>query len=288
MMNKPALGRGLGSLIPQKAAQTATAQVIPAEAGRAVLDVDVSKILANPRQPRKDFAPADLEDLIQSIKQHGVLQPVVVTKRGDGYELVAGERRLRASKALGLKTVPAIVREANEQQKLELAIIENVQRADLNAYEEALAYKALVDEFGLTQEQAAQRMGKSRPAIANALRLLDLPDEMLSALRAGKLTKSHARTLLAEENPDKRRALFSRMLEGGVTVRDAENAVSDARMRAPRASKDPNVAAHERKLREILGTKVRLDVKNGRGSIKIDFYSPEELLDLLERFEKMP
>lgn len=287
-MNKPALGRGLSSLIPQKAAQTATAQIVPAEAFRAVLDVDVTKIQANPHQPRKDFTPADLEDLIQSIKHHGILQPLVVTKKGDGYELVAGERRLRASRALGLKTVPAIVREATEQQKLELAIIENVQRADLNAYEEALAYKALVDEFGLTQEQAAQRMGKSRPAIANALRLLDLPDEMLSALREGKITKSHARTLLAEENPDKRRALFSRMLEGGFTVRDAEDAVSSPRLRAARSSKDPNVAAHERKLREILGTKVRLEVKNGRGSIKIDFYSPEELLDLLSRFEKMP
>lgn len=286
-MNKPALGRGLGSLIPQKAAQTATAQLVPAEAGRAVLDIEVGKIHANPHQPRKDFAPADLEDLIQSIKQHGILQPLVVTKKGDGFELVAGERRLRASKALGLKTVPAIVREATEQQKLELAIIENVQRADLNAYEEALAYKALVDEFGLTQEQTAQRMGKSRPVIANALRLLDLPDEMLSALREGKITKSHARTLLAEENPDKRRALFSRMLEGGFTVRDAEDAVSVPRGRAMRSAKDPNVAAHERKLREILGTKVRLDVKNGRGSIKIDFYSPEELLELLERFEKM-
>lgn len=284
MQHTSALGRGLGSLIPPKpTVVNATAQVIPAEAGRAVLDIDVGRIVPNPRQPRKDFGAADLEDLIQSIKEHGILQPLVVTKKGNDYELVAGERRLRASKALGLKTVPAIVRNATEQQKLELAIIENIQRADLNAYEEAIAYKALIDEFGLTQEQVAGRMGKSRSAVANILRLIDLPDEMLTALREGKITKSHARTLLAEADQAKRRQLFLRMLEGGFTVRDAEAAVESKHAYKPRESKDPNLAAHEKKLREIFATKVNIQRKNGKGKISFEFYSNEDLMELLNQ-----
>lgn len=282
---KPALGRGLGSLIPNAPRPTLTEQVIPA-ARREVLDVPVDKIRENPRQPRAHFSPADLEDLIASIKQHGVMQPIVVTKQGDGYELIAGERRLRASRSLGLKTVPAIVREANEQEKLELALIENIQRQDLNAVEEAIAYKALVDEFSLTQDQVAARVGKSRSAVANILRLLDLPDDVLAALREGKITKSHARSLLAEENPDRRRALFQSMLNGGMTVREAEARVgskrpttSDSRL----TRKDPNIAAHENKLREILGTKVEIQEKGGKGKISISFFSKEELLELLNR-----
>lgn len=275
---KPALGRGLGSLIPNAPRPTLTEQVIPA-ARREVLDVPVDKIRENPRQPRAHFSPADLEDLIASIKQHGVMQPIVVTRQGDGYELIAGERRLRASRSLGLKTVPAIVREANEQEKLELALIENIQRQDLNAVEEAIAYKALVDEFSLTQDQVAARVGKSRSAVANILRLLDLPDDVLAALREGKITKSHARTLLSEESAEKRRALFQSMIGGGMTVREVE-----ARVSKPQATrKDPNIAAHEAKLREILGTKVEIQEKGGKGKISISFFSKEELLELLNR-----
>ncbi len=282
MQRPSALGRGLGSLIPPKAAQTATAQIVPAEAGRAVLDIDAGKIRPNPRQPRQDFGAADLEDLIQSVKEHGILQPLVVTRQGSAYELVAGERRLRAAKALGLKTVPAIVRDATEQQKLELAIIENVQRSDLNPYEEAIAYKALIDEFGLTQEQVAARMGKSRSAVANMLRLIELPDEMLSALREGKITKSHARTLLAEDDAVKRRALFARMLAGGMTVREAEEAAI-TRHYKPRAGKDPNLAAHERRLRELYATKVTIQRKAGKGKIIFEFYSDDDLKELLNQ-----
>lgn len=154
---KPALGRGLGSLIPNAPRPTLTEQAIP-ESRKEVLDVPVDNVRENPRQPRAHFSPADLEDLIGSIRQHGVMMPIVVTKVGSGYELIAGERRLRASKALGLATIPAIVREANEQEKLELALIENIQRQDLNAVEEAIAYKALLDEFRLTQDQVATRV----------------------------------------------------------------------------------------------------------------------------------
>ncbi|MBM5789905.1 ParB/RepB/Spo0J family partition protein [Candidatus Parcubacteria bacterium] len=278
-MNKPALGRGLGSLIPQK--QSLTAQVIP-EARQEVRDLDVSAIKENPRQPRAHFSPSELEDLIASIEEHGIIQPLVVTRQGDGYELIAGERRLRAARTLGLKTVPAMVRDASEQQKLELALIENIQRQDLNAVEEAVAYRALIDEFNLTQEQVSKRVGKSRSNVANILRLLELPDTILAALRDGRISKSHGRTLLSEEDPQKQMELFKRMLTGEVSVHEAE-----ARVR-PNAStakpqKDPNLAAHEKRLREVWGTKVDITASGGKGKIVISFYSREELLDLLDR-----
>src|SRR3989338_8616169 len=190
-MSTSALGKGLGSLIPQR--KSVIEEILP-ETKSQVLDIPVEHIYPNPRQPRHHFSAADLEDLIQSIKEHGALLPLVVTKKGEGYELIAGERRLRASKMLGNKMIPAIVREASEQQKLELALIENIQRQDLNAVEEAIAYRALIDEFSLTQEEVAKRVGKSRSAVANSLRFLDLSQEMRWALQEEKITKSHART----------------------------------------------------------------------------------------------
>lgn len=283
MMHRPVLGRGLGSLIPQK--QTLTEQVIP-EAHRSVLEIATEQIRENPRQPRQHFSPSDLEDLIGSIKEHGILQPIIVTSTKGGYELIAGERRLRAARALGLKAVPAIVREASEQQKLELALIENIQRQDLNAVEEAVAYKALVEEFNLTQEDVARRVGKSRSAVANILRLLDLPEEILIALKEAKISKSHARTLLAEPDEQKRLSLFRAMLAGGVTVREAEARVPGKHRKAVNG-RDPNMEAHEKRLREILGTKVYIKEKFGRGKITIEFYSKEELLNLLDHLASM-
>lgn len=278
-MPKPALGRGLGSLIPHK--QTLTEQVIP-ESHQEVLDVEVSTIRENPRQPRTTFSPSDLEDLMSSIEEHGIIQPLIMTRLGNGYELIAGERRLRAARTLGLKTVPAIVRDATDQQKLELALIENIQRQDLNAVEEAVAYRALIDEFNLTQEQVAGRVGKSRSNVANILRLLDLPETVLLALRDGRISKSHGRTLLAEENPEKQMALFHQMLRGEITVREAEARVNPKKA-SLKGNKDPNLVAHERKLREILGTKVDIVESSGKGKISISFYSREELMDLLDR-----
>jgi len=281
MSTKSALGRGLGSLIPQK--QTLTEQVIPS-AATTVLEVDPNDIKVNPRQPRAHFSASDLEDLIGSIKEHGILQPLVVTKSNGEYELIAGERRLRASRTLGLAKVPVIVREADDQTKLELALIENIQRQDLNAVEEAIAYKALVDEFNLTQEQAAKRVGKSRSAVANIIRLLDLSDEYLEALKEGKISKTHARTLLAESNEAKRHDLFQAMLSG-MTVREAEARASNTGTKKSHGTsrKDPNILAHEKKLREILGTKVDIKERSGKGNITISFYSREELMELLDR-----
>lgn len=287
------LGRGLGSLIPQapvvpiaQASEPKVSAPEVADASMRVVDIDPSKIVANPYQPRRTFVQADLEDLMTSIKEHGILQPLVVTELGDGtYELIAGERRLRASKAIGLTTVPAIVREADDKKKLEWALIENIQRQDLNAIEEAIAYKQLMADFGLTQEAVAERVGKSRPQIANTLRLLDLPEDMRKALEEGKLTRSHARTLLAEDNPARRQELFERMLTGAVTVRTAEAMVQSHTRKAQQA-KDPNILELEKTLREKMGTKVEIKMTTpASGTVVVHFYSKDDLKALIEHLQ---
>ncbi len=283
---KPALGRGLGSLIPG-VKPSYTERALP-DLRQEVLQVEVTKIHPNPHQPRHYFSPGELEDLIASIKEHGILQPLIVTKDGEAYELVAGERRLRAARTLGLNQVPAIVREATEQQKLELALIENIQRQDLNAVEEAYAYKALIEEFQLTQEDVARRVGKNRSTVANILRLLDLPEEILQAVREGRIMKSHARTLLAEEDPKKQDHLFRLMLSGHMTVREVEERTKpQGKKGATKKIKDPNILAHEERLREILGTKVEIFEKRGHGKVSIHFYSREELFELLDKLSDL-
>ena len=287
------LGRGLGSLIPQAPTQP-VAQTLDnrlqtseiAEASLRVVDIAPSKIVANPYQPRRTFVQEDLDDLMASIKEHGILQPLVVTEIGDGtYELIAGERRLRASKAIGLATVPVIVREADSKKKLEWALIENIQRQDLNAVEEAIAYKQLMADFGLTQEAVAERVGKSRSQVANTVRLLDLPADIRKALEEGKITRSHARTLLAEENPSRQQELFERMLTGAVTVRTAEAMVQSHTRRAQQA-KDPNILEIEKTLREKMGTKVEIKMTTpASGTVVVHFYSKEDLKTLIEHLQ---
>lgn len=294
-MSKPmgGLGRGLGSLIPQAPTQP-VAQTLDnrlqtseiAEASLRVVDIAPSKIVANPYQPRRTFVQEDLDDLMASIKEHGILQPLVVTEIGDGtYELIAGERRLRASKAIGLATVPVIVREADSKKKLEWALIENIQRQDLNAVEEAIAYKQLMADFGLTQEAVAERVGKSRSQVANTVRLLDLPADIRKALEEGKITRSHARTLLAEDNPARQQELFERMLTGAVTVRTAEAMVQSHTRRAQQA-KDPNILEIEKTLREKMGTKVEIKMTTpASGTVVVHFYSKEDLKTLIEHLQ---
>ncbi len=306
-MQKPqgGLGRGLGALLPSaplpiasnKASMVNVSPETPqvpqqAQSERAPLEIVVdhndsdrifhispADIVPNPRQPRHHFGENDLADLKASILEHGIMQPLVVTKRTDGtYELIAGERRLRSAKAVGLKTVPVVVRVANDQQKLELALIENIQRADLNAVEEARAYRQLIEDFGLTQEDVAGRVGKSRSQVANTVRLLELPSDILAAVVDGRISRSHARTLLAEPNDGRRRVLFENMLGGGVTVRHAE---ATATRRG--TAKDPNIAALEVTLREKLGTKVTIDVKGAESTIAIHCYSKEDLSEMIKR-----
>ena len=238
MNNNQSLGRGLASLIPQKqkSFDDRTAGDKPAENSPQMpaktqveslqdefLEVPIGKIALNPQQPRHDFAEEELRDLAASIKKHGIIQPLVAAKIApEQYELIAGERRLKAASLAGLKMVPVIVREGEgEREKLEIALIENIQRKDLNVVEEARAYKKLIEEFDLTQEEISERVGKSRSAVANKVRLLNLPVEIQRSLIEGKISEGHARSILAVENPEKQRALFELILKNNLTVRQA-------------------------------------------------------------------
>ncbi len=291
------LGRGLQSLIPSR-------KVLPAEAYRAAsvpssslgfssssvsqagapLQALIDKVKPNPRQPREHFSHTAIEELIASIKEHGVLQPLVVTANVDGtYELIAGERRLRAAKLAGLATVPVIIRTANEQQKLELALIENLQRQDLSPIEEAKAFRLLLEEYDLTQEEVAGKMGKSRGYVANTVRLLNLPEEAQTAVSKGYITASNARTLAGLESEAEQKKWLQKMMKEGMTAREAERMVTKKKRAMLR---DPQVAADEETLREALGTKVTIEKKAGRGIIAIGFYSDEEYRGLIKRLKK--
>lgn len=294
------LGRGLGAIIPQRQdpassqnshspsdGMTRDASSVSRDTTQRVLDIPISSIERNPHQPRTHFDHAELEDLISSIREHGVIQPITVTPKPDGtYQLIAGERRLRASTIAGLKTIPALVREATELQKLELAIIENVQRADLNPIEEARAYMRLMDEFGMTQEDVGRKIGKSRPQVGNTVRLLQLPDEIQQALVEGKISSSNARTLLSLPTDLERMELFKAMLAGNFTVRQTETQVS---VRRNPTGKDANIADLENRLREKFRTRVTITRnQKGAGDIKIHFGSDEELGGLISNLEASP
>ncbi|HBU28197.1 TPA: hypothetical protein DEB00_03730 [Candidatus Uhrbacteria bacterium] len=294
MKKSTGLGKGLGSLIPDRSQSAGlgggtlekviSVSTHPETTSGRVLEVSVNAIVPNPRQPRTYFSPSELEDLIASIKTYGIIQPLVVTQTQDGYELIAGERRLRSAKAAGLEMVPVVVRTATEQEKLELALIENIQRHDLSAVEEARSYRALIESFDLTQEDVAKRLGKSRSAIANTVRLLELNEEMLQALQEGEITRSHARALLAQQDLVLRDQMFLQMLGGGMTVREAEalSTVKQSRKKIP-VVQDPNLAEQERSLEAIFGTKVRIEEKpNGKGRVVIEYYSKDDLFTILD------
>ncbi|KKR28254.1 MAG: parB-like protein partition protein [candidate division CPR2 bacterium GW2011_GWD1_39_7] len=203
------LGRGLESLIPTTGQIEKTIGLKPSD----INEVPIEKVVANPNQPRYTFDEDALSELAESIKTHGIIQPLIATKNGDKYELIAGERRLRAAKIANFKTVPIIVRTYDEQQKLEIAIIENIQRHNLNPLEEAMAFQRLQDDFNLTQEEVSKKMGKSRSAVANTLRLLNLPVEIKRGLVDGKITEGHARAILSVDDPQKRMDLYNQILE---------------------------------------------------------------------------
>lgn len=254
--------------------------------GERIEQLPIGRINANPHQPRERFERQHLEDLVGSIKEHGILQPLVVTETPRGYELVAGERRLRAAKLAGLATVPAVVRSVTNQQKLELALVENVQRQDLNPVERAKAYQRLIDEFSLTQDEVAKKVGQSRPVVTNALRLLTLPPEMLSALAEGKIAEGHAKVLLGVADPKARQQLFKRVLDEGMSVRTVEvQRNTTVRGHTRKTSGDVETKAREARLRAALGTKVTIKPAGKGGNVTIHYGDAEELEGIVRTVE---
>lgn len=291
MPAKTGLGRGLDALIPTGNFQKESAQEISIDgAFSSVLHVPIGQIKPNPRQPRTHFDPTALDDLAASIKEHGIIQPLIVSRNDSdtGYILIAGERRWQASRLAGLSDVPVIVRQTTDQQKLEIALIENVQRADLNPLEEAHAYQQLSDEFHLSHEEIASRVGKSRVAVTNTLRLLKLNASIQQALVDGRVTEGHARALLALSSSHAQNAALQTVINQSLTVRQTEELVrklsGEKPTSLPRPGPSANVLAVEERLRTSLGTKVSLKAgKKGNGSLTLFFYSEEELNSLLER-----
>lgn len=283
-MPRPALGRGLGALIGQNDLAETLIREIP-----------IAQIRPNPYQPRQQFSEESLAELAASIRELGVIQPIIVRQEGDGdYVLVAGERRLRAASMAGLTTIPAIVRSPSEQQMLEMALVENVQREDINPIDAALAYKRLMEEFGMTQEQVAQRVGKSVPAVSNTLRLLQLPEYIINSLKEGIISEGHGRALLMVKDPTLQRQLWSDITTEGLSVRAAELRARELRplnptpRNAPESVPQPSPASPELKALEqnlsaYLGTRVQVvQWGGGGGRIVIEFYSEEELGRILE------
>jgi ParB family chromosome partitioning protein len=272
-----ALGKGLSQLITESTDGPTT-------------EVAIDQITPNPRQPRTHFDETALNELAESIRLHGVLQPLIVRPLGQGrYELIAGERRWRAAQRAGLRQVPVVVRATDPKGSLEIALIENIQRADIGALESARAYRQLMDEFGLTQEQVAERVGKSRTAVANTVRLLRLPPRVLAALESGEITEGHARPLLTLDSPAAQLALFDKMTSEAMTSKDVERAVRPAVGAKPRPRKpgvvdatDPNWRALQQAASERLGSPVKLEGSEKGGTITVRFFSEEDLVRIME------
>jgi len=287
-VKRRALGRGLGALIPQGA------PLAPPVERR----VPIAEIRPNPRQPRRVFDENRLAELAESIHHQGMLQPLVVRQVDQGYELIIGERRLRAAQRAGLERVSVVIKEVSDAESLEMALVENIQREELTPVEEALAYRQLMEEFHLTQEEVAARVGKSRPVVTNLLRVLSLPDEITEAIDQGSLSVGHARALLALETPERQIELARRVMQQGLSVRETETLVA----RLPEAASpgdslrrqdgdrparlDLHLGALEQELIRALGTKVRLHPRKKGGRIEIEYYSNEELEGLVRRLKR--
>ena len=288
MVKRRALGRGLGALIPEGA---------PLTSPSAERRVPLTDIRPNPRQPRRSFDEERIAELAESIRLQGILQPLVVRKAEPGYELIIGERRFRAAQRAGLDRVPVIVKEVGDAESLEMALVENIQREELTPIEEALAYRQLLEEFNLTQEEIANRVGKSRPVVTNLLRVLNLPDEIKEEVDRGNISVGHARALLALETPEQQIDLARKIMRQGLSVRETETLVA----RAPERSSseealqsqvgerpvraDIYMNALEEDLMRALGTKVRLHPRKKGGRIEIEYYSNEELEGLVRRLK---
>jgi ParB family chromosome partitioning protein len=273
---RTSLGRGLSALIPQAAA-----------AAPAPVEIPIDQIERNPLQPRSTFAEEGLDQLAASIRAHGVLQPIIVTETLAGYRLVAGERRVRAARLAGLDRIPALVRQSADRDQLEVSLVENLQRADLNPIEEANAFHQLVDAFGLTQDEVAARVGRARSTVANTLRLLDLEAPVREAISAGRISEGHGRALVGL-SPAAQRELLALAIARGLSVRQVEELARRLRESTPRTARhaarrsDPELERVEEDLRRALGTKVSLARTRRGGRIVIEFYSDEDLVRLYE------
>lgn len=288
MAQRKGLGKGLDALIPGGKSTSSAPSGFVSSGGSGVQQVAVESIQRNPSQPRLTFKEDDLNELAASIREHGVIQPLIVLPSSDGtYTLIAGERRLQASKRAGLKTVPVITREANNQELLELALIENVQRADLNAMEEAEAYRHLVEDFSLSHEMVAKRVGKSRVAVTNTLRLLGLADTVKQALVDGRITEGHARALLALSTQKAQASVLQTVMNLSLSVRQTEELVrklaGQKPLKAAKPKKPADVNDVEKRLQKSLGTEVSLKYGKKGGSITIYYHSDEELDALLDK-----
>jgi ParB family chromosome partitioning protein len=291
---KSSLGRGLGSLIPTGGLITPpatsaeeTAKISPVVASTVVDSefqyIATGKIVPNPYQPRQEFKHEELEQLAESIKKYGVLAPLLVVRQADKYQLIAGERRWQAATLIGLERVPAIVREATKLEMLEISLLENLQREDLNPIEEALAYQRFIDEFGLTQEQVAERVDKNRSTIANSLRLLNLPAEIKEAIKLGTVSRSQAKVILGVADPKYQLKLFKKIVREGLTVRQTDQVKSIYKKIPGEGIVGLELSASEERLRNFLNTRVKIEGAANQGKIVIGYYSQEELRRILER-----
>jgi ParB family chromosome partitioning protein len=279
-VSRKALGKGLDALIPDLKQTTVTVE-------GGVVEVAIDEIAANPYQPRTRMSEASLDDLKQSISEKGVLQPVIVRHKAGRYELVAGERRLRAAKLANHTHIPAIVRQVSDSEALEIALIENLQREDLNPIDEARGYKELIKRFELTQDELAQKLARDRSTIANVLRLLNLPEQVKEGVEEGKISMGHARALLGLSEPRQIESVYRMILHRGLSVRQVEGVVRRrlrTRKKRSRTSSgvDPEMTRIEEELMRKLGTRVRITSHGGHGKIEIEFYSNDDLTRIIE------
>lgn len=278
-MERKALGKGISALIPEKE---------PTKEEK-IIYVQVDQIKPSPFQPREDFDPLSLEELTQSIKEKGVIQPLLVRRKGDYYELIAGERRWRAAKSMNLNELPVIVKDTQDRDSLELSLIENIQRQNLNSIEEAHAYQYLIDKFGVTQEKLSEILGRARVSVTNTLRLLKLPHEIQEEIKKGRISFAHGRALLEIDDPNLQRRLVQEIISKSLSVRELENLIKRQRPRKPEprqaqaSSAEPYLRVLEEELQHILATKVRITSRKKRGHILIEFYSQEDLEKVVNR-----
>lgn len=279
---KSALGKGLGALIPE------IDKTVPEENMNSVKEIDINHIYPNEEQPRKNFDDEKLNLLAQSIRDHGIIQPVLVKKEGEYYKIIAGERRWRAARIAGLKKIPVIEKELSETETMEISLIENLQREDLNPIEEAIAYKKLIDEFGFTQEKIASRIGKSRPAIANSLRLLNLDSKVMEYLIDGTLSEGHGRVLVSIDDKKLQYELAKKIIDENLNVRQTEKLISSLQNKNKKSKAKPKkeifIKDIEERLKHILGTKVTINKGRKKGKIEIEYYSDEDLERIIDMF----